>query len=89
MSKIDEAFNRIRVLECPTGDLENRVTGILEDYGIANRSNINIDRDNSLNRDEAQAYRVKIANKGQSFVVLAKSGSDDYVANVIDVYSIS
>jgi hypothetical protein len=89
MNKIDEAFNRIKILECPTGDLENRVTGILEDYGIANRSNVNIDSDTSLNRDDAQAYRVKISSEGQSFVVLAKSGSDDYVVNVIDVYSIS
>jgi hypothetical protein len=85
MNKIDEAINRIRILECPTGDVENSVALILEDHGVANRSKINIDRDNSLDRDEAQAYRVKIAGEGQSILVLAKSGYDDYVAKVVDV----
>lgn len=87
MSKIDEAINRIRILECPTGNLESRVAGILEDYGVANRSNVNIDRDNTLDNGEAQAYRVNIAGGGPSIVVLAKSGSDDYVAKVVDVYN--
>lgn len=87
MKKINEAIGRIKILECPTGDLENRVEGILEDYGVADRSNVNVDRDKSLDRDEAQAYRVKIAGEGQSMIVLAKSGYDDYVAKVVDVYS--
>lgn len=87
MKKIEEAKNRIRILECPTGDLENRVTEILEDYGFA-ESKVNIGRDNSLDSDEAQAYRVKISDEGQSFVVLAISGYDDYVAKVVDIRSI-
>lgn len=86
MNKIDEAINRISILECPTGDLENRVAGILEDYGVADRNAVIIDKDNSLDRYEAQAYRVKITGEGQSIIVLAKSGSDDYVAKVVDVY---
>lgn len=89
MNKLDEAFHRIRILECPTGDLKNRVAGILEGYGITNSGNVTIDRDHSLDRDEVQAYRVKLASENQSFVVLAKSGYDDYVASVIDVYSLS
>lgn len=87
MHKTNEAIDRIRILECPTGDLENRVAGILEDYGVADRTNINVVRDDSLDRDEAQAYRVKIPGEGQSIIVLAQSGMDDYVAKVIDVYS--
>lgn len=87
MNKIDEAIDRIRRLECPTGDLENSVTLILEDYGVATISNVNIDRDNSLDRDDAQAYRVNIAGEKQSIIVLAESGYDDYVAKVVDVYS--
>lgn len=87
MSKIDEAIDRIKILECPTGDLENRVAGILEDYGVANRSKVNIGRDSSFDRNEAQAYRVEIAGEKQPIVVLATSGSDDYVAKVVEVYS--
>lgn len=86
MSKMDDAINRIRILECPTGELENRVAEILEDYGVAERSKININRAGSLDHDEAQAYRVKMAGEDFSFVVLAQSGLDDYVAKVVDVY---
>ena len=87
MSKINEAINRIRSLECPTGELENRVTEILEEYGVAGRTQINIDRAKILDSDEAQAYKVKIEDEGQSLIVMAQSGYDDYVARVVDVYN--
>lgn len=87
MKKIDEAIDRIRILECPTGDLENRVTEILEDYRISDKSRINVNRDNNLDSGEAQAYRVEIEGEDQSIMVLAKSGYDDYVATVIDAYT--
>lgn len=87
MSKIDKAIGRIRSLECPTGELENRVTGILEEYGVAGRTQINIDRAKILDSDDAQAYKVKIEDKGQSLIVMAQSGYDDYVARVVDVYN--
>lgn len=86
MNKIDEAIDRIRILECPTGDLENRVAEILEDYRVANGSKVSIRRDSKLDKDEAEAYRVEMP-EGQSIVVLAKSGYDDYVEKVVDVYS--
>ncbi|MFL0196022.1 hypothetical protein ACJDU8_10660 [Clostridium sp. WILCCON 0269] len=87
MKKVDEAINRIRILECPTGELENRVVGILEDYEVANRVKVSIDRDDNLDRANAQAYRVQIPDEGQSFVVLARSRYDDYVAKVVDIYT--
>ena len=88
MSKINEAISRIRSLECPAGDLQNRVTEILLDYGVTNLDKVNIKRDNKLSNGEAQAYRVKIADAGESFVVMAKSGYDDYVTKVTDAYRI-
>lgn len=87
MSKIDEAVDRIRILECPTGELENRVTEILEDYRVSSRNNINVTRDIDFDSGEAQAYKVEIEGQNQSIVVLAKSGYDDYVATVIDAYT--
>jgi hypothetical protein len=88
MSRINEAINRIRNLECPTGDLENRVTEILLDHGVAEPNQVSVKRDNKLSTDEAQAYRVKIADEGESFIELAKSGYDDYVAKVTDAYRV-
>lgn len=87
MNKIDEAIDRIKDLECPTGDIENRVAEILEDYRVTDSSKVNIRRDSKLDSEDAQAYRVEIPGKDQSFVVMAKSGYDDYVAKVTDVYS--
>ncbi len=88
MSRINEAINRIRSIECPTGDLENRVTEILLDLGVPNPNQVNIKRDNKLSSSEAQAYLVKVADEGETFVVLARSGYDDYVAKVIDAYRV-
>lgn len=88
MSKINEAISRIRSIECPTGDIENRVTEILMDCGVANLDQVNIKRDSKLSTDEAQAYRVKISDAGEALVVMAKSGYDDYVAKVTDAYRI-
>ncbi|HEX2945864.1 MAG TPA: hypothetical protein VHT96_07895 [Clostridia bacterium] len=88
MGKIDDAISRIRALECPTGELENRVAGILEDYGITDRSQVKFKIDNKLGGGDAQAYRVKIAGEEETFVVLAKAGYDDYVAKVTDAYRI-
>lgn len=87
MKKIDEAIDRIKILECPTGDIENRVTEILEDYRIANRNEISVNREQYFDAGEAQAYRVEIKGEDESIMVLAKSGYDDYVATVVDVYS--
>lgn len=87
MNNMNTAIERIKSLECPTGELENRVAGIIEDYGISIRSKVNIHRVRNLDRDEAQAYQVQIAGEEQSVIVLARSGLDDYVARVVDVYS--
>lgn len=86
MKKIDEAIDRIRTLECATGSLENRVTEILEDYGVAHENQIKVSRDEYLDKDDAQAYKVEIASEIQPIIVLAKSGYDDYVARVTGAY---
>ena len=87
MGRIEDAVERIKALECPTGDVENRVERILEDYGVVNRDKITVMRDKSLDRDGAEAYCAKITGSGgQSVVILTKSGMDDYVAKVVDAY---
>lgn len=88
MDNFNSAINRIKQLECPTGELQSRVAGILEDYHIANRNEITINRDEQLDKEGAQAYITKISsNTDQSFVILAKSGLDDYVTKVVNVYT--
>lgn len=87
MSTLEQAVERIKALECPTGEVEYRVADILDDYGIANRNEITINRDKSLDKDGAQAYITNISgNREKSIVILAKAGLDDYVAKVVDAY---
>jgi len=86
MEKFKDAIERIKILQCPTGDVENRVTGILEDYGVANKKEITVNRNEELDSIGAEAYSVQIAGNKKSIVVLARSGKDDYVAEVVDVY---
>lgn len=87
INNINSAIDRIKSLECPTGEVESRVAGILEDYNVANKNEINIYRNESLDRIGAEAYTASFPNNpNQSLVVLAKSGIDDYVATVVDAY---
>lgn len=87
MSKIEDAIERIKILECPTGEVENRIAGILEDYGVANRSEIEVKRHGVLNINGAEEFCAKISGTDkQSIIVLASSGMDDYVAKVTDAY---
>ncbi|ARC85926.1 hypothetical protein U732_1859 [Clostridium argentinense CDC 2741] len=86
MEKFKDAIERIKILQCPTGDVENRVAGILEDYGVANKKEITVNRNEELDSIGAEAYSVQIGGNKESIVVLARSGKDDYVAEVVGVY---
>jgi len=86
MEKFKDAIERIKILQCPTGDVENRVAGILEDYGVANKKEITVNRNEELDSIGAEAYSVQIGGNKESIVVLARTGKDDYVAEVVGVY---
>lgn len=87
MRNLQEAIERIKILECPTGEVENRVAEILEGYGVADTDQIRINRNESLDKDGLEAYNINISGSNHSMVILAKSGLDDYVAKVVDVYN--
>ncbi|MDF2502360.1 MAG: hypothetical protein K0Q77_3074 [Anaerosporomusa subterranea] len=84
MTNIEAAMARIKQLECPTGELTERVAGILTDYQVANANSISITRVNTLDRDGEQAYRAAIDDE-KDIVFRAISGDDDYVAKVTEV----
>lgn len=87
MENLEQAVERIRNLECPTGEVQNRIAGILEDFGLGNKSDIIVKRNKNLDRDEAHGYVVQLpGQEEQSVVVLARAGMDDYVAKVVDAY---
>lgn len=86
MDNYDNAYVRIKSLECPTGDLQERIQEILSIYDVADKNDIIITREKSSDHDGMQAFRIDFANeKEQSKIVLAKSGAEDYVSKVFDV----
>lgn len=87
MTKIEEAMERIKNLECPAGELRERIAGILEEYGIADKSQVEIKRYEGIYIDGSAAFHTEIpGTQNQSIVVIASSGMDDYVTKVTDAY---
>jgi hypothetical protein len=87
MSYIEDAIGRIKELECPTRKIENRIAGILEDYGIAYRSEVEVKKYEGMEIRGEKGFCVKIpGDNNQSIIILANSGMDDYVAKVKDAY---
>ncbi len=83
MSDINHAIERIRVLQCPTGELENRIEEILKQYNIDPKDEISVARVTDHDSNGAQAYKAAFA-RGREIIILAESGPDDYVAKVVD-----
>jgi hypothetical protein len=87
MDDIMQALERIKILECSTGELEKRVEDILENYNVATRDRISVARAEERDRDGLQAYSALVAgDKERDITVLAQAGLDDYVAMVVDAY---
>ncbi|NLY76501.1 MAG: hypothetical protein GX080_00245 [Tissierellia bacterium] len=86
MTNLDKAIDRIKVLECPTGELEERIVNIFEDYRVANRNEVIVKRDEGSDKDDLEAYRIEFTKgKEGPILVFAKAGMDDYVVKVFKV----
>jgi hypothetical protein len=86
MGSLEKAIERIKILECPTGDVENRVAGILEDYKVADRNAIKVNKKEILDNGMEVYNAVISGDKEYRITVLAESGLDDYVATVVDAF---
>jgi hypothetical protein len=87
MPYIEDAIARIKELECPTGKIENRIAGILEDYGIAYRSEVQVEKYAGAGMNGVEGFCVKIpGDKNQSIIVLSNCGMNDFVTKVTDAY---
>lgn len=84
MNTINNAIDEIKKIECPTGELEQRVAGILSDYNLTNMSLNAVQRDRNLDERDAKAFCADTSDG--KLVIMATSGMDDYVAKVVHVY---
>lgn len=89
MSNIENVIERLKIMECPTGYVENKVIDIFVEYDIANKNNILVRRDESFDNQSVEGYRIDVSSDiPLSIGILCKSGEDDYVAKVVDVFKI-
>jgi hypothetical protein len=87
MGNLEDALDRIKKIECPTGDLGKWIAGIVEDYNIGPKNEVKVMRVNDLDRNGAKGYKVEVAGQREnSMVVMATFGMDDYVMKVVDAY---
>lgn len=86
MEDLQLALERIRNLECPTGEVEIRIAEILEDYNVAKKDEIIINRTENNDNLNGEAYSVVFPGLNNSTInIYSKSGLDNYVAKVTDV----
>jgi hypothetical protein len=84
-----EMMEEIKHLECPTGEVADRVMSILEDYNPSGQYQIIEEEDDDFIEDHMKLYNVFSEDEeAPSFGVVVKEGLDDYVAEVVDVYEL-
>lgn len=89
MENYSNVIDRLKIMECPAGKVEDKILNILLDYNVANRNDIEIKRvkediDNSKNGQEFYLARIN-GNKPINLELTCISGEDDYVAKVVEV----
>lgn len=87
MGNLEKAIEKIKSLQCPTGEMEKRIAEILEEYKVASRDEIRISKEEKEEVDDLQAYRAKISENKGHITILSESGLDDYVEVVVDAFA--
>lgn len=86
MSRLQEAIERIKALECPTGQVGERIQEILEDYQALDEGRVVVNEDEDINMDGTKGYSIELSD-GQEYIrVFSTAGLDDYVEKVVDAY---
>jgi hypothetical protein len=87
LSKIDDAVERIKKLECATGQEENRIAEIIEDCGVASKSQIRVTKAEELDIDGREQFCANISGESnETIIALATTGLDDYVATITEAH---
>lgn len=88
MEPIDDILGKLKRMECPAGEVADKVRAMLAEYEAVPETEIAVFRERSLDQDGAQGYIARFPrnHNGLGMAVLTESGLDDYVARVVDAY---
>lgn len=87
MTKIDDIATVIKEIDCPEDKLKEKIIKSFKGYEYNGTSEVMVDRDESLDKDELQGYRAYVNKEGApTIVAMVRQGIDHYVTTVEDAY---
>ena len=89
MTGNNEIFEELKHIECPTDNLLERVTDVLEQFNPQGEYQIIAEEENDFIHDNIRVYNA-ISENGfsPSISVVVQEGLDNYVAKVIDAFEL-
>ena len=89
MAQMSKFIERMNNMQCPNGEIEDKVKTIVEEYHLASKDQVSVHRETDFDTVEAEGYRLDINNENpMSFKVLTSTGAEDYVIRVIETKEI-
>lgn len=86
--KENELVKRIIGIECPTGEVTDRVINVLEDYNPGGEYQITSRPDTDYDETRLRYYRAfSETGDNPDLIMVVKEGKDGYVAKIVDAYT--
>lgn len=82
-----DVLKRIIGIECPTGNVTDRVINVLEEYNLGGEYQIMSEADDDFDETRLRFYKAfSETADNPDFVMVVKEGKDGYVAKVVDAF---
>lgn len=90
MAQVREFIERMNKMQCPNGEIEQKVAKLVEEYHLGQKDQVAVYRETDYDTAEVEGYRIDIVNENPvSFKLLATTGAEDYVIRVIETKEIA
>lgn len=90
MKEMEAVLMQLNELQCPAGEVEQRVEKIVAASGLSTKQEIQVSRNRQFDRDGATAYCVNLPGQAtKEIIVLTAIGMDGYVEKVVQAYASS
>jgi hypothetical protein len=84
---VDRILTNLKTIDCPPDSLRDKIKDACAVPGIGGDPAVVVDREESMDRGDLQAYNIHIINTDTpSIVAMVREGYDGYVTTVIDAF---